>query len=226
MDKEEALTVVKRIARSIDENVEVHVTQTREEWGRDVYSVHLSIWGIPVRFEVTLEEIINARTDDSELRARLEEEIEHIREQREWKVIVDGTIGMLQPLLVHLAAEQGLSAQPSSGRPDWASGEPHFASFRISKRGAEGLSDSLGRIAMRDLPHERAQLTFTRTVGGKLPPEERQAQFIEFHNKFIDRLVEDGFLEKPQPPKRRFGFPTGTTDPGPHRATKKHGPSR
>jgi len=206
MDQEEALSLIRPIVGSIDENVEVHVTQTGEEWSRNIFRVYLLKWGIPTVLQVTLEDIDNARPDDTELRARLEEGIQHIREQREWKVIVHGTIGMVQPLLFGLAVERGLSAEPSSGRPDWASGEPHVASFRINKRGAEGLSDSLGRIAMRDLPHERAQLTFTRTVGGKLPPEERQAQFVEFHNKFIDRLVEEDFLEKPPPPKEFIGF--------------------
>lgn len=206
MDNQELLSTVRGIVARIDAEVEVDMPYTSRQFEREMYCVRLSKWGIPTVLEISFEDIVNARSDDTQLRARLEEEIQHIREQREWKEVVDGTIGMVQPLLFHLAAEQGLSAQRSSGRPDWASGEPHFASFRINKRGAEGLSDSLGRIAMRDLPHERAQLTFTRTVGGKLPPEERQAQFIEFHNKLIDRLVEEGFLEKPPPPKEFIGF--------------------
>lgn len=206
MDHEEALSIIEPIVGSIDEKVEVRVTQTSEEWDRSIFRVHLSKWGIVTVLQITFEDIVNARPDDRELRARLEEGIQHIREQREWKVIVDGTIGMLQPLLVHLVAEQGLSAQRSSGHPDWASGEWHFASFRINKQHAEGRSHSLGTIALQGLPEQRVEVTFIRTVGGKLPPKEPERQFIAFYDKFIRRLVERRFLEKPPPPKEPMGF--------------------
>jgi len=200
---EEVLSTVRGIVASIDDEVEVDVTQTSEEWQKDTYSVHLSKWGIPSILEITLEDFINARTDDSELRGRLDKEIHEIRQSVQSKVIVKGTVGMLRPFLCNLAAQQGLSPEPSSGRPDWVSGEWDFASFRINRPDREGRTHSLGTVSLQGLPEQRAEITFTRTAGGNLPPKEAQAQFIAFCNKLVDRLEELGFLEGTPHRRRR-----------------------
>ena len=204
MDDQELLSTLRGIVARIDDEVEVEMR--RPKFGREMFRVRLSKWGIPTVLEISLQEIVNARPDDTELRARLEEAIEGIRQRAQWKVIVKGRVGMLRPFLCNLAAEQGLSADPSSGRPDGTRGEWDFASFRINRRDAEGRSYSVGTIALQGLPEQRAEIAFRRTAGGKLPPKEAQEQFIAFYNKLVDRLEELGFLDGTPPPKRPIGF--------------------
>jgi len=200
-----ALSIIEPIVKDIDPDVEVRVTG--EEWFvRDVFTVHLSKEGITTRLSVTEEEVINAQTSSKELETKIVEALGDIKRQREYELVVEGTVGMLKPLLCHFASEEGLSPKPSSGRPDFTYGDWDFASFRIERQDAEGKWHSLGTVHLQGLPNQKTLVTFIRTACGKLPPERYQEEFINFCNKFIVRLEELGFVEKPPPPKRPLGF--------------------
>jgi hypothetical protein len=120
--------------------------------------------------------------------------------------MVEGMLGMIKPLLCDFAREKGLSAEPSSGRPDYNHGDWDFASFRINKQDTEGRRHSLGTIQLQGLPKWKTLVTFIRTAWGKLPSKGYQAQFESFCNSFIDRLEQLGFIEKPPPSKEPLGF--------------------
>ncbi|GAI07653.1 unnamed protein product [marine sediment metagenome] len=206
MDNQELLSTVRGIVASIDDEVEVDMPYTSRQFERDMYSVRLSKWGIRTVLEISFRDIVNARPDDRELRARLAGGIQHIGELRDFELTVHGTVAMLKPLLCHYAAEHGLFPERSSGQPDGTRGEWAFASFRINKRGTEGRSDSVGTICMQDLPRQRALVTFRRTASGKLPSHQHQEHVVGFRKRFIARLAELGFVEKTEPPKAQMGF--------------------
>ena len=204
MEHEQLVSMIKPIVEGIDKGIEVRITHTPEEQARRVFRIHLSKRGIITWFHATLEEIINAATDHEQLRAKLEKAIEAIRRQTE--LVAKGTVAKLQPLLCGFAVEEGLSPEPSSGRPDFTSDDWDYASLRINSRRPQGRSRSLGRIEMQGLPDDETLLIFNGTVRGKLPPEEDREAFWDFCSRFVNRLVQLGFVEKPPPPKREIGF--------------------
>jgi len=200
-----ALSIAEPIVKSIDREIEVRVTD-EELFKRDVFTIHLSKEGITTQLSVTLEELDIAQMSSKQLEKKIVEALGDIKRYREYELAVQGTVGMMKPLLCQFAVEKGLSAEPSSGRPDYSHGDWDFASFRINKQDAEGRWHSLGTIQLQGLPERRALVTFIRTAWGKLPPKKYQVQFEDFCNSFIDRLEQLGFIEKPPPSKEPLGF--------------------
>jgi len=117
----------------------------------------------------------------------------------EEEVIYRGTIGMLSPLLITIAQEEGLYAHPSSDRPDWTYGDWDFASYIVSqviREYTDGgiykgeVYKDLGIIRLQGLPDEKTLITFVKTVRGELPSEDDQARFVAFCDKFNARVVQ------------------------------------
>ena len=200
-----ALSIAEPIVKSIDREIEVRVTD-EELFKRDVFTIHLSKEGITTQLSVTLEELDIAQMSSKQLEKKIVEALGDIKRYREYELPVEGMLGMIKPLLCSFAAEKGLSAEPSSDRPDFSYGDGDFASFRIDKQDAEGRWNSLGTIQLQGLPERKTLVTFIRTARRKLPPEEYQVQFENFCSSFIDRLQQLGFIEKPQPLKEPLGF--------------------
>jgi hypothetical protein len=203
-----ALSIIKPIVKSIDGEIEVKI---KGEDQREAFTVQLSKEGITTCLSVAWEDLINAQTSPKELEERILEALENIKRYREYELMVEGTLGIIRPLLCNFAVEKGLSTKPSSDRPDFSYGDWDFASFRIDKQDAEGRWHSLGTIRLQGLPKWKTLVTFIRTTWGELSPKEYQVQFEDFCNSFIDRLEQLGFIEKPPPSKEPLGFrkPTG-----------------
>lgn len=126
-------------------------------------------------------------------------------EEFEEEVIHRGTIGMLSPLLITIAREEGLYVHRSSGRPDWTYGDWDFASYIVSQPTAardsygQPVYKDLGTIQLQGLPNEKTLITFVKTVRGKLPSEDDQARFVAFCDKFnarVTQLTESGMMPR------------------------------
>jgi hypothetical protein len=206
MGYESLVAIVKPIVESIDRGVEVCITQSPAQRAGVVYEVHISKRGVTASFEAPVECIARGGAQHEQLRAGAENALEDIRSATE--LTVRGTVAKLAPVLCRFAVEERLSPVVSSDRPSFAPDDWEFSSYWITTSEPHSVSRALGRVEIQGLPDEFALLTFDARVGGESLQEGAPQTFWAFCGRFVNRLVQLGFIERPMPTKRPIGFQT------------------